>query len=328
MRQVAAMAGVSLKTVSRVVNDEPRVSPETKERVRAAVIALGFRLNYGASNLKRGASTATVGLIIEDAANPFFSVIARAVEEVARDRRHLLVTASSDEDAGRERELIDTLCSRRIDGLLVVPAGRDHRFLLPEIRMGTPVVFIDRPPGRISADTVLLDNVGGAREATEHLLARGHRRIGVLLDSQGVFTAGPRLEGHAQALREAGLSIDERLLRRNCHDAGAAQAAVADLLDGPDPPTAIFATNNRMSVGALRALADVRPRVALVGFDDFELAELLTPPVTVVAYDLPEMGRRAAELLFDRMAGDARPPRRLIMPTWIVTRGSGEVRPP
>lgn len=328
MREVAAIAGVSLKTVSRVVNNEPRVNPDTAERVRRAIAELGFRVNYGASNLKRGASTATIGLVIEDVANPFFSVIARAVEEVARDHSHLLVTASSDESGGREREVIDILVSRRLDGLIVVPAGRDHRFLLSEIRMGTPVVFVDRPPGRLEADTVLLDNVGGARLATDHLLARGHRRIGVLLDRHGVYTLGPRLEGHRQSMREVRLELDEALLRYDCHDADDAMAAVRDLLALPDPPTAIFATNNRMCVGAVRALADrglAQPPVALVGFDDFELAEMLSPPVTVVAYDLTAMARRAAEILFDRIAGDARPPRRVVMPTWLIARGSGEV---
>lgn len=328
MREVAAIAGVSLKTVSRVVNNEPRVNQDTAERVRRAIAELGFRVNYGASNLKRGASTATIGLVIEDVANPFFSVIARAVEEVARDRAHLLVTASSDESGTREREVIDTLVSRRIDGLIVVPAGRDHRFLQPETRIGTPIVFVDRPPGRLEADTVLLDNVGGARQATDHLLGRGHRRIGVLLDRRGVYTLGPRLEGYRQAMREAGVEVDDALLRYDCHDADDAVAAVQDLLRLSDPPTAVFATNNRMSVGAVRALASrgsTLPPVALVGFDDFELAEVLSPPVTVVAYDLPAIGRRAAEILFDRIAGDARPPRRVVMPTWIVARGSGEV---
>lgn len=325
MRQVASIAGVSLKTVSRVVNNEPRVSRETSERVRAAITELGFRVNYGARNLKVGAATATIGLVIEDMANPFFSAIARAVEEVARDNAHLLITASSDEDRDREREVIDTLCGRRIDGLLVVPAGQDHRFLLTEIRLGTAVVFIDRPPGRIEADTVLLDNVGGARQATEHLIAHGHRRIGILLESLDVLTAPPRLEGYRQALREAGIAVDERLIRYDCHDADAARERAAELLSIADPPTAIFASNNRMSVGAVRAIRQAAEPVALVGFDDFELAESLNPPVTVVAYDLRAMGRRAAELLFDRIAGDARPPRRIIMPTWIVARGSGEL---
>jgi LacI family transcriptional regulator len=209
--------------------------------------------------------------------------------------------------------------------LLVVPAGRDHRFLLPEIRLGTAVVFIDRPPERIAADTVLLDNVGGARQATEHLVAHGHRRIGILLESLDVLTAGPRLEGYRQALREAGITMDEGLVRYGCHDAEAARRGADELLGMDDPPTAIFATNNRMSVGAVRAIRDRMDPIALVGFDEFELAESLTPPVTVVAYDLPAMGRRAAELLFDRIAGDARPPRRIIMPTWIVARGSGEL---
>lgn len=332
MREVAAVAGVSPKTVSRVVNNEPRVSQETAARVRAAIADLGFRVNVGASDLKRGATAATIGLVIEDVANPYFSVIARAVEEVAHQRGYFLITASSDERSDREREVIDRLCGRRIDGLLVVPAGRDHRFLKPEIQMGTPAVFVDRPAGRLVADAVLLDNVGGARQATDHLLAHGHRRIGILLDRRGVYTMAPRLEGHRQALREAGIEFDATLLRSDCHDAADAAAAVRDLLTLANPPTAIFATNNRMCVGAVQALSAATPsrqsgRIALVGFDDFELADALSPPVTVVAYDLPDLGRRAAEILFDRIAGDARPARRVVMPTWIIARGSGELPP-
>ena len=306
------------------------MSPATAERVRSAIDGLGFRVNYGASNLKRGVSTSTIGLVIEDVANPFFSVIARAVEEVARERGHLLVTASSDEDAAREREVIDLLCSRRIVGLLVVPAGTDHRYLSRrsgwERRSSSSI-------GRRAAevDTVLLDNVGGARLATEHLLAGGHRRIGVLLERQDVYTAGPRLEGYRQALREAGLEIDEALLRFDCHDA---ERAACGRRRAPRPgrsahwhPRDEQPDERRRSQGP-RTCRGRRGHgsVALVGFDDFELADVLTPPVSVVAYDLPGLGRRAAEILFDRLAGDARPARRVVMPTWIVARGSGEVR--
>ena len=330
MHQVAALAGVSPKTVSRVVNNEPSVRGATANRVRAAIADLGYRVNVGASNLKRGTKAGSIGFVIEDVANPYFSVIVRAVEEVAYRRGFLLITASSDERSDREREVIDQLCGRRIDGLLVVPAGRDHRFLRSEIQMGTPAVFVDRPPGRLSADAVLLDNVGGARQATDHLLAYGHRRIGILLDRQGVYTMAPRLEGYTQALRAAGVAFDATLLRSDCHDAADAAAAVDDLLSIADPPTAIFATNNRMCVGTVKALSSAShsrrsPQVALVGFDDFELADALSPAVTVVAYDLPDLGRRAAEILFDRIAGDARPARRVVMPTWIIARGSGEL---
>jgi len=176
MADVATAAGVSLKTVSRVVNDEPGVREETAALVRETIATLGFSRNDHARALRHGRHSGLLGLVIEDVSNPFYSAIARGVEEVARSRGMLAIAASSDEDRAQERNLVRLFCERRVDGLLVVPAGDDHEYMLPELRSGMRVVFIDRPPGNIQADVVLLDNVGGARSAVEHLLAHGHRR--------------------------------------------------------------------------------------------------------------------------------------------------------
>jgi LacI family transcriptional regulator len=325
MVDVARMAGVSLKTVSRVVNHEPGVRPETESRVRDAVETLGYRANDIARNLRRGSPSATVGLVIEDVRNPFYSWIARAVEEVARKHGYLVIIANSDEDPAAERTAVGTLLGRRVGGLLIVPAGRDHAYLTEDVRLGTPVVFMDRPVDSIEADEVLLDNLGGGRRATEHLLAHGHRRIGVVGDPLSVSTIAERVAGYQDALERAGIGVDESLIRVGAHDVGDAVAATGELLASDDPPTAVFATNNRACIGALRALraADV-PR-ALVGFDDFELADLLG--ISVVRHDPGEMGRLAAELLFARLAGDERPPQRVIVRTELMVRGSGEVHP-
>src|SRR6266498_1802884 len=183
MRDVAKAAAVSLKTVSRVVNDEGGVRPETAARVHEAI--------------------GTLGLVIEDVANPFYSDITRAVERVARSRGYLVIAGSSDEDPERERDLVRTLCERRVEGLLIVPAGDDHRFLLPDLHVGMAVVFMDRPPGGIQADTILIDNVDGARQATEHLLAHGHRRIGMVGDLPRIFTAVERHQGYAETMKDA-----------------------------------------------------------------------------------------------------------------------------
>jgi len=327
MRDVARSAGVSLKTVSRVVNAERGVGPETQARVTAAIERLGFRRNDLARSLRPGQKSWTVGLVIADVGNPFFSGIARAVEEVARDEGYVVITGSTDEDADHERELVFTLCRRRVDGILLVPAGRDQRYLLPELAVGTAVVFLDRPPDNIDADAVIGDDLGGARRAVEHLLAQGHRRIGLLGDATSVFTAGERVRGYRAALAGAGIAVDERLLRIGPHDAADARGAAHELLALADPPTALFAVNNRMSLGALLALRDHAGRVALVGFDDFELADMLATPITVVAHDPAAMGCAAAQLLFRRLAGDAGPTRRLVLPTKLVARGSGEVPP-
>jgi LacI family transcriptional regulator len=186
-------------------------------------------------------------------------------------------------------------------------------------------VFIDRPAGGIEVDCVLIDNIGGARSAAEHLLAQGHRRIAMVGDPETVYTSTERLRGLRQALAAAGIELDPRHVRLGSHAVGQAEAVVRDLLDAAEPPTAIFCGNNRNTVGAVRALAGVRPRPALVGFDDFELADLLAVPVTVVSYDPAELGRRAAALLAARVAGDDGPAQTLVVETTLVPRGSGEV---
>jgi LacI family transcriptional regulator len=324
MVDVASRAGVSLKTVSRVVNREPGVRPATEARVRNALKALGYRANDLARSLRRGRSADSVGLVIEDVRNPFYSAIARAVEEVARDRGHVVIIANSDEDPNSERTAVGTLLERRVAGLLMVPAGRDHAYLVDEVRLGTPVVFMDRPADSIDVDEILLDNLGGAAKATEHLLANGHRRIGVIGDPLSIHTIAERVAGHKQTLERSGIPVDESLIRVGAHDVPDAEAATHELLALSDPPSAIFATNNRACIGALHALRAVDGRTALVGFDDFELANLLR--VTVVQHDPHEMGRRAAKLLFARLAGDHRPPRRIVLPTELIVRGSAEVR--
>jgi LacI family transcriptional regulator len=325
MRHVAERAGVSLKTVSRVINEEASVTPQTAERVNAAIADLGFRRNDLARSLRQGSTSATLGLVIEDLANPFYSAVAQAVETVARKRGYMLITGSCEEDPERERELILSLLRRRVDALLLVPAGseRDQSWLARELGGETPVVFIDRPPHGIAADAVLVDNAGGARTAVEHLIAQGHRRIACVADHPSLYTASERVAGYFAALQAAGIAPDQDLLRLGAHDVAGAEATVNELLALPHPPTAIFTGNNRSTIGALRAL---RTReIALVGFDDFELADLLG--TTVVRHEALEIGAEAARLVFARLDGLDSRPQRIVIGTELVVRGSGEVKP-
>ena len=324
MVDVARAAGVSLKTVSRVVNDVPTVHPDLTERVLAAATQLGFRRNHIARTLRAGRSTATIGLLIEDLANPFYSAIAAEVSATARGHETALITASSEEDPTAARDLLLDLCQRRVDGLIVVPAGYDHAFLRPEVEMGTPVVFLDRPAGGLLADTVLLDNRGGAREAVDHLLAEGHHRIGVLLDSADIYTTGERALGARDALGDA---YDKSLVRYGAHDPALAAAAASELLDTADPPTAFFCANNRVTVGALGEIWRRRVDVAIAGFDDLELADLMPRPLTLVSYDTRSLARTAADALFRRIAGDTSPPATFTIPTRLSTRGPQPARP-
>jgi LacI family transcriptional regulator len=326
MSDVARLAGVSIKTVSRVVNDEPGVHRATAERVLAAIDQLGFRRNLSARNLRRGSAAGIVGLVLEDVANPFYSELTRAVEEVARQHGRHVLTGSSDEDPDRERELTLEFCARRVDGLIMVPAGVQHGYLVPEMRAGTPAVFVDRPAGDVVVDTVLVDNIGGTVAAVAHLARYGHRRIAFLGDAPDIFTAAERLRGFREGCARAGVRYDEDRVVMGPHDARSVDAALRRLLHGPDRATAVVTGNNRITVLVLRALAGQPDRPAIVAFDDFELADLVVPPVTVIAHDVAALGRTAAELLFARVDGDGAPPRRVVLPVRLITRGSGEVR--
>jgi LacI family transcriptional regulator len=321
MIDVAQLAGVSLKTVSRVVNGEPSVATELTQRVLTAVAELGFQRNDIARSLRSSEVSRTIGLLIEEIANPFYSAIAGVAAEIAAGHDTLLIIVSSEEDPDREKELLLNLCQRRVDGLLVVPAGADHSYLRREVQLGMPVVFLDRPPGQLLADTVLVDNRGGSEAAVRRLLADGHRRVGILLDSLSVFTMRERLAGAQDALAVAGTRFDDSLVRRDVRSPDDAARTVAELLALPDPPTAFFCLNNRITIGALRELWARRSDAGLIGFDDFELSELMPRPLQVVGYDPAELARIAAERLFARIAGDQSWPSTHTLPTYLVKRG-------
>jgi len=321
MVDVAKHAGVSLKTVSRVVNNEPAVAQELVTRVLAAIAELGFRRNDIARNLRSPSLNATVGLLIEEITNPFYATIASVTAEIAAAHDSLLITTSSEEDPDKEKSLLLDLAARRVDGLLVVPAGQDHSFLRREIDMGLPAVFLDRPPGHLLADTVLLDNQGGSRAGIRKLLAEGHRRIGVLLDSLNVYTMRERLAGAQDEFAAADLRYDEALIRDGVKSPDDAARVVGEMLDLADPPTAFFCTNNRLTVGALQELCRRGDDAALLGFDDFELSHLMPRPLTLIAYDPRELGRLAADRLFARIEGDKSWPTTTIVPTQLIERG-------
>lgn len=318
MSDIALAAQVSLKTVSRVVNNEQGVHPVTASRVREAIERLGYRRNDLASSLARARSSATIGLVIEDVSNPFYGAMARAIEEICREHGRILITASSDERPELEEGLVKTLLERRVDGLILVPAARDHRYLRAEIERGTPVIFVDRPPAGIVADTILCDDRGGARVAVEYLIGFGHRRIGIVAHGPSVYTAAERIEGALEALNAASLMVDSMLIRVGAYTSEDAESVVASLLEMDDPPTALFATNNRMAIGAVRALRARGISLDMTAFDDFELADLLSPPLTIVSHDPRALGRRAIELLFGRLDGDTQPPQMVILPTNLI----------
>jgi LacI family transcriptional regulator len=329
MKDVAVLAGVSVATVSRVVNGDD-VRPDLAARVADAIGVLGYRRDLTARNLRRAdRHSASIGLVFEDVSNPFFSSVQRGIEDEAGARETLAFAGSCDEDPARERWLVEAFAARGVDGLVVVPCSGDHSYFQREIHNGTAVVFVDRPPRFLDADAVLSDNVGGAKEAVAHLLAAGHRRIAFLGDRAEIFTAEERRRGYRAALAEAGMTPDPSLERMGLADSETAHAAALDLLTAPDPPTAIFAGQNLIAIGALRALRRLgrQHEIALVGFDDLLLGDLLDPGITVIAQDPYTLGRRAAELLFSRMDGHEGPGRTVVLPTRLIPRGSGEIAP-
>lgn len=330
MREVAALAGVSIKTVSRVVNGEPGVSADLVARVQRAAQRLDYVPDLAASNLRRSARrTNTLGLMLEDVANPFSGAVYRAIEDVAVGRGVAVLATSLDEDPVRERMAARAMIRRRVDGLVVMPTGADHSYLRAELHAGLAVVFVDRPPGFLDADTVVATNRTGAREAVEHLIAGGHRRVAFLGDLRTIATAAERRAGYLDALRAAGLAPDERLVRCDLHTRDAAERAAEQLLLLPDDvaPTAMFASQNLVTIGTVRAVhrRHLQHLVALVGFDDVELADLIDPGISVVAQDPYAMGQAAAELVFARLDGVQGPSRHRTIPTRLIVRGSGEI---
>lgn len=330
MLDVAALAGVGLKTVSRVVNSERGVSPELEARVRRAIELLNYRRDANAATLRRlGRKTQTIGLVLEDVSNPFSSALHRAVEDAARERGVLVFAGSCDEEPDRERELIGSFRERRVDGIIVVPASQDHAYLYEERRAGTALVFVDRPASHLDADSVVSDNVAGAKQAVRHLLEHGHRRIGFLGDLLSISTARERLSGYTQVLESGGFVVDEDLIRTELRDPEAAARAIDAMLALPEPPTAFFTAQNLLTIGGVRALrrAGRQHEIALIGFDDVSLADAVEPPVSVVAQDPQALGRRAADQLFRRLDGDTAPAVHLVIPVALIPRGSGEILP-
>jgi len=330
MRDVAALAGVSLKTVSRVVNREDGVSDDLAAKVERAAAQLDYRPNLTASNLRRSdRKTATWGLLLEDVANPFSSAVHRGVEEVARELGVAVFAASMDEDPERERELVATFSSRRVDALIIAPTATEHAYLATEVRNGIAVVFVDRPPLSIDADCVVTDNRQSAAAATRHLIDHGHKRIAFIGDFASITTANERYLGFVDAMAAAGVQVHPELVIRDVHDPAQSAKAIGSILRLSNPPTAMFTAQNLITMGAVEALRDAGAQhsIALVGFDDFAMANLLDPAVTVMAQDPRAIGRLAATLVNERLAHPGAAVGMHVVPSILIPRGSGEIGP-
>lgn len=321
VRDVADLAGVSPMTVSRTLAGGKNVRPELQERVWAAVSELGYHRNENARTLRPGQASGLIGVAITNLANPYYGEFAVGVEEEAGAAGRRILLGNSGEDSAREGQLIADFLGRKVEGLIVVPAaGGAAGHLAGITATRTPVVLASRLVEGVEADSVVLDDEGGAYTGTRTLLEAGHRRIGYLGNVASVFTGQRRFAGFSRALREAGIEPDPALVSRDQQDVATAREAMARLLDLAEPPTAVFAANNRNAVGAIAALKARDDRTALpslVSFDSFELAELSPVPLTVVEHDARALGRRAAALLLDAIADPDRPPRHETIPVQV-----------
>jgi LacI family transcriptional regulator len=318
---VANAAGVSLRTASRVLNDDPRVAAETRQRVQETMLELRFQPDEMARSLRAGTDTA-IGFVVESISDPFFAEVIDAVElEMSRHGRSVLVT-STRRDQAIERDVIERMMQRRIAGLLLSPTGGDHSWLDPQ---RAPV---DRPAPGLSADLIEIDDHRAAFDATAHLIAHGHRRIAYVGDTPAIPTSAARLRGYRDALARHRVEADESLVSTNGSTSQAAARAVSAMVSGLRPPTAILSAATRASLGVVPALHSAgRTDIALVSFGDFPMADALRPAVTVVDHPAHEIGRTAAVRLLARLSQPALPVERIQVPAPIIERGSGELRP-
>jgi LacI family transcriptional regulator len=325
LRDVAEVAGVSLRTASRVLNEDPRVAIATRARVQQAMRDLKFTPDAMARSLRSGTDTA-VGMVVESVADPFFSAMVAAVEQAESTSGKSVLVASTHGDPARERDVVAHMLTRRVSGMLLAPTADDHAWL--DTR--TPLVLVDRAARGLDTDVVGIDDEAAAADAVDHLVAHGHRRIAYISDQPLVPTSRARLAGYRRAMAAHGLDVEPRLVRADCPDGAAAAAATRDLLSRKDSgaPTAVFSADTRCSLGVVPTLhAMGRTDVALVSFGDFAMADLLQPGVTVVDHSAEAVGAAAAARLAERIANPGLPATTIHVPVRLIPRGSGELRP-
>lgn len=309
MKDVAERAGVSATTVSHVINKTRFVSEEVKTRVLRAMAELNYRPNAIARSLRQK-TTHTIGLVISDISNPFFTNLVRGVEDVANKKGYNLVLCNTDERPEKERTYIHVLRQKQIDGLVMAPTGGNQDFISALVEEGFPLVFVDRYLDGIGVPVVAVDNREGAYRAVKHLIDLGHERIAMITGLPSITSTAERFEGYKRALAEHGLVADSGLTRQGNSRVDGGYSAAIGLLEMCPRPTAVFVANNLMTIGVMRALQDKGVRcpedVAIVGFDDFEWASAFRPFLTTVAQPVYELGKTAAEMLVKRI-GKKRP---------------------
>lgn len=324
LNDVAAEAGVSGKSVSRVINGASNISPELRHRVEAAVEKLNYVPNTLARGLKVGSGN-SIGVVIDTISDPFFAALTSAVEVAALEAGLGTVFGSTGFDPERERQQVERMVMQQVRALILAPVPRSHDYLRRHAaRM--PIVLVDRSTETDAYDSVRVDDRAVARAAVEHLLRHGHRRIAFVGTDDRFCTARDRLAGYRDALAGRGIPAETRLCCPEPDTEAAAVPVLARLLALPDPPSAVFTANPRAGSRLAYAMHTTgRADLAFVSFGDFPLSQLLRPPVTFVDHDATAIGRAAMRRVLEGLSGDAGAPRDVFVPTELVPRGSGEI---
>jgi DNA-binding LacI/PurR family transcriptional regulator len=334
IKDIAKEAGVSTATVSRVLNGSDKVKSKTAKRVREVVHSMNYRLDHVARRMKKKPSDSLViGLIITDIGNPFFSNVAKGVEDVAYKNKHILMICNTNESPGKEKFFLNSLLSEKVSGVIIVPTigNGNEKFFENLVAEGFPMVTVDRRIKNLNIDTVSLNNKAGGYLATRQLLKNGHKRIGIICGIKGLSNTEERLEGYRKAIMEAGLSISEELITYGNYVESGGREAMSRLLSLDNPPTAVFSTNNLMTLGCIKELyshkISIPGEIALIGFDDSNWAEVLIPPLTTVKQPGYELGVNAAELLIKRLnSSDTSKINIVLNPELVIRESCGSKR--
>lgn len=326
LKEVALKAGVSVSTTSRVISEPEKVKKETRDRVQKVIDELGYHPSRVARRLRaKNVQSHILGLVVPDIQNPFFADVARGVEDFTQAKGYAVILFNSDEDPGKEQFSLNVLRGENVDGAIIAPLGESDAVIDELLRIGIPVVAIDRALKRQVVDTVTVDNIRGAFDAVQLLIELGHKRIGFIEGLPALSTSKERLEGYRKALSDNGITLDTALERIGDSRQASGRRLAEELLSLPDRPTALFVGNNLMTLGALEAIHTNKLRIpediAIVGYDDIPWALALNPPLSMVRQPAYQVGRFAAELMLQRIQDPKRDTVAITLHPNLIVRG-------
>lgn len=327
IQDIADAADVSIATVSRVLNKSGKVRQETASRVLEAAEQLNYRPNRVARRMRvKSSDSLVIGLIITDVGNPFFSELSRGVEDVAYQHKHAIMICNTDEDPEKEKFYIDSMLSEKVSGLIIAPSKGNTAYLKKLKKNGYPIVCVDRYPDSLNIDTVTIDNRKGAYLAVKRLTDLGHKRIGIINGIKGVSTTEGRFAGYKKALKEAGIPLPEELITYENYKESGGRNAMREFLSLDESPTAVFSTNNLMTLGCYEEMyeqgVNIPDDIAIIGFDDMPWSVALNPPLTAVKQPGYELGLNATELLFKKLKNSNRNTVNLVLTPELIVRKS------